>query len=77
MERFKLAWSYELDAAVYSSLQLLSNSPLHKTHVLALLLTYDPNNPDPSLVLRGSHSSPVAVANHSPSPLPQSGTEVQ
>ena len=77
MERFKLGWSYELDAAVYSSLQLLSNTPLHKTHVLALLLTYDPTNPDPSLVLRGSHSSPVATDDHSPSPLPQSVTEVR
>ncbi|KAK4705545.1 hypothetical protein P7C70_g657, partial [Phenoliferia sp. Uapishka_3] len=52
LHNFHLAYSDELTAAMFSALHLLSPKPLIYEECLCLLLRYEPQHPDPSLVLR-------------------------
>lgn len=42
----------EINAALYSSLRLSSDTPLHHTHCLSMYLTWDSETPDPTMNLR-------------------------
>ncbi|KAL8278974.1 hypothetical protein RQP46_008643 [Phenoliferia psychrophenolica] len=50
--QFLPEFSYELDAALFSALNLLTSSPLHTSHCLVIHLIYYPDHRDPSLVLQ-------------------------
>ncbi|KAL8278945.1 hypothetical protein RQP46_008614 [Phenoliferia psychrophenolica] len=50
--QFLPEFSYEIDAAMFSALNLLGSTPLNKSHCLTIVLVYNLSHPDPSLILQ-------------------------